>query len=356
MNFKLKILDIYIGKNIIINVFMVLMVLMSLIFIFTLIGEVSSINESYTIEEAFIYVFNKIPKQTYDFFPMAVLVGSLIGLGSLASRSELVVMRAGGFSVKQIIAASMYTGVILMVGVMLLGEFVVPVTEKKALEMKRGDLSKKFTSGLKGGIWVKNAQDIVHVQKVWPDKSLQDITIYTEKDNKLLSQKWIKRAEFKDDYWHLFDVKKTDYTSFPLKQTTLKTETVKTLLDLNLFKVLIVPPEILPINELSLYVDYLIKNNLDSGSYAVAFWQKVLSPFSVLIMLVLTIPFVFSSQRHGGAGSRILVGCVIGIGYLVLIRIVSHLGLVYGVPALISVATPMALSAIIAIYYAKKIH
>lgn len=39
-----------------------------------------------------------IPKDVETFFPMAALLGALIALGNLASRSELVVMQSAGFS------------------------------------------------------------------------------------------------------------------------------------------------------------------------------------------------------------------------------------------------------------------
>ena len=39
-----------------------------------------------------------IPKDIQIFFPMAALLGALMGLGALATRSELVVMQASGYS------------------------------------------------------------------------------------------------------------------------------------------------------------------------------------------------------------------------------------------------------------------
>jgi len=350
-----KILDVYIGKTIIASSLMVLMILISLIYVFTLVEELPKIDDAYPLETALFFVLNKVPKQIYDFFPMAVLVGSLLGLGTLANLSELIVMRAAGYSVKNIITASMFSGVLMMFVVSMIGEFVVPITEKVALEIKKGDLTKDFTKGIKGGLWIKNDNDIIHIGKVLPDKKLKNIVVYTEVNNQLTQQKLIEEAVYEDKKWHLKGIKTINYQTLPFVNTYTKQDTISELINLKFFDVLIVPPEILPINDLLTYVNYLQKNKLDSGSYEMAFWQKILSPFSVLIMLILSIPFVFGSQRNHGAGHRILIGSIVGMGYLMLVGIAGHMGFVYGVPAFISVISPMLLSAYLAIHFARKV-
>ena len=52
------------------------------------------------------YVFLTIPGKAYLLFAPAVLLGSLLGLGALASNSELTVMRAAGVSGGRIIRGS----------------------------------------------------------------------------------------------------------------------------------------------------------------------------------------------------------------------------------------------------------
>lgn len=41
-----------------------------------------------------MYTLLSVPKDVQIFFPMAALLGALLGLGMLAQRSELVVMQA----------------------------------------------------------------------------------------------------------------------------------------------------------------------------------------------------------------------------------------------------------------------
>ncbi len=351
----MKVLDRYIGKNIISNVLIVLLVLVVLIYIFTLVEELSKLNQHYPLQSALLYVLYKVPKQAYDFFPMAVLVGSLLGLGSMASQSELIVMRASGMSVKRLVFSTLYTGAFLMLLVALLGEFIVPGSEKQALMLKKGDLSKQFTQAKKGGLWIKNAQNIIHINKIMPDKRLQGITLYQHQGNRLLSKKKIRQAQFQQQQWLLKDIETISLEQQPYKKTLQKQEQWKKLINPDLFQVLVVPPETLPIRELFVYIRYLQKNDLDSGQYSMSFWQKLLSPFSVLVMLMLTIPFVLGSQRDNTAGKRILLGSIVGLAYLMLVNIFSHLGFVYGIPAFISVSLPMLLSLGAAFWYIQRI-
>ena len=60
------------------------------------------------------YIFLTLPSKAYLLFAPAVLLGSLLGLGAMASNSELTVMRAAGISNGRIIRAVLMTGVALM--------------------------------------------------------------------------------------------------------------------------------------------------------------------------------------------------------------------------------------------------
>ncbi|WP_459782861.1 LptF/LptG family permease, partial [Photobacterium sp. R1] len=68
--------------------------------------------------------------------PMAVLLGALIGLGTLASSSELVVMQAAGFSKLDIGLSVLKTAVPLMLLVMVLGQWGAPEAQKAARELR----------------------------------------------------------------------------------------------------------------------------------------------------------------------------------------------------------------------------
>ena len=96
-------------------------------------------------------------------------------------------------------------------------------------------------------------------------------------------------------------------------------------------------------------VKYLRDNQLDSKRTELSFWQKIMSPLSTLVMLMLSLPFVFGSQRSGGAGQRIFVGILLGIVYVLVNKLLTQLALNAGFTPLVSAVLPLSIFLIIAI-------
>ena len=75
-------------------------------------GEVG--RGSYGMLEAFFYVGLVLPRFAYEIFPIATLLGSLVGLGAMANHAELIAMRAAGVSLSRIVWSVMQAGLLLM--------------------------------------------------------------------------------------------------------------------------------------------------------------------------------------------------------------------------------------------------
>jgi len=121
------IVDRYIGRSILLTSLLVLLTLVALASVFAFISELDDVGKgSYSVLHAAQYVFLTIPGKAYLLFAPAVLLGSLLGLGALATNSELTVMRAAGISNARIIQAVTVTGVALMLLIALVGETIMP--------------------------------------------------------------------------------------------------------------------------------------------------------------------------------------------------------------------------------------
>ena len=94
-----KILDLYIGRTILTTVLMTVTVLMILSGMFRFIDQLRLVGRGdYDMLSAGLFTLFSVPGDLILFFPMAALIGGLVGLGMLASNSELVVMQAAGLS------------------------------------------------------------------------------------------------------------------------------------------------------------------------------------------------------------------------------------------------------------------
>ena len=125
-------LDRYIGQSVLMAILAVLGIILGLASLFAFIDEMSDLSDTYTVMEAGNFVLLTAPRRLYEMLPMAALIGCLIGLGSLASSSELTIMRAAGVSIGRIVWAVMKPMLVLMLVGVLIGEYVAPVTENKA--------------------------------------------------------------------------------------------------------------------------------------------------------------------------------------------------------------------------------
>ena len=138
----LKILDIYIGRSILTTSALSLTVLLALSGMFRFIDQLRVVGRGdYTMLAAGMFSLFSIPGDIVMFFPMAALIGAFIGLGMLASNSELVVMQAAGLSRLNIMFSVMKSALLLMLLVMAVGEWLAPVSEKFARELKTKAIS-----------------------------------------------------------------------------------------------------------------------------------------------------------------------------------------------------------------------
>lgn len=119
-------LDRYIGSSVFMAILAVLGIILGLASLFAFIDEMGAVNETYTVVDVMSYVALTAPRRVYEMLPMAGLIGCLIGLGSLASNSELTIMRAAGVSVGRIVWAVMKPMLVLMLVGVLVGEYVAP--------------------------------------------------------------------------------------------------------------------------------------------------------------------------------------------------------------------------------------
>ncbi len=369
------ILDRYIGRSILLTSLLVLMTLVALASIFAFISELDDVGKgSYTVTDAAQYVFLTIPGKAYMLFAPAVLLGSLLGLGALASNSELTVMRAAGVSGGQIIRAVVITGVGLMLLIAVLGETVMPRAEQIAEELRLTSLEKRLSVKGSRGLWLKSSDQYVNVGTVMPDFTLLDVSVHRFEGNALRMSMSAARAQLQDDDWLLEDVKLTlvsplDVASESIKSITWKefvrrkagtsTDNVKNsdvpdLVSADILKSISVSPESLSASNLHDQVQYLKANQLDSRRIELAFWVKIASPLSTLVMLMLSLPFVFASQRAGGAGQKIFIGIMLGIVYVLLNKLLTQLALANGLSPLLSALLPLFIFLAIALVGIKR--
>jgi len=351
-----RILDRYIAKTVIGGSLMVLLVLGSLMAFIDFVSELDSIGKaSYDLLDAITYVLLRLPRRLYELFPTAVLIGSLLSLGTLAGNSELTVMRASGISVMRIVYSVLKAGFILLLIVALIGELVVPNSERQSQILKAKDL-KQNISLLKGGFWARDGQKFLYVSHVFPGLNLGQVKVYEfDNNNQLQRITLAESAKYRGDVWQLAKVRQTEFKKGELLSMEKPSVVWQQLLNPDLFNVVSEQPANMSAFDLYRYKNYLQSNQLDSSNYELAFWIKIFTPLSSMVMLLIALPFVFGSQRSTGTGNRVLVGLLLGIGFYLLNRTINHLGQVYHFYPFFSASVPVLVVAAFSLYSLRRV-
>lgn len=117
----------YIARTTVLATLLVTLIISAVLFLILLLGELKDIGEGdYTIVQALFYVFLRLPNELYQFSPMLILLGGIIGLSILSSTRELSIMRASGFAVRRIIMSVLGSAFLLIMAMGLMGELLAP--------------------------------------------------------------------------------------------------------------------------------------------------------------------------------------------------------------------------------------
>jgi lipopolysaccharide export system permease protein len=340
-----KILDRYLWKATLQGLLIAWVALVTLDLFFSFINEAGKTNALYTTSQAMIYLVYTIPGRFYEHFPNAILIGTLLGLGNLAANSEFIAMRAAGISIKQIIFSVIKLGLLLIVGIFILGEFVVPAADLQARNFKAHLKNKNITLTGGAGLWIKEKNKILHIGNVLSNQQLSDISIYTFNQDRsgLESLKTVSSAKLKDNGWQLNTINNAQFEPTQVNKQQQKEQIETDFIDPQVLDIATIEPEQLSTQELDKIIKHQQSNNIKSDKYELVYWKRFSVPLSALVMLIIAMPFLFGSNRGGGAGSRVFYGIVLGIIFYLVNRAVNELGSVLGISPLLSAFVPSLL-------------
>ena len=347
----MKIFNRYFWQETSISILMIMLGLLAMFSFFDLIQELDSLGRgNYDISKMLVFVLLSIPGHIYDVVPVAVLVGMMYSLGTLARNSELVVMRVSGLSILNIGYILIKVGLLFTVVTFLVGELITPFSEKMAQRMRIKATDSVIAQDFRSGLWVKDGKSFVNVETVLPDSSLLNVHIYEFDENfKLRGISIAKKADYANESWSLSEVTQTKYNTFKaIEKNNIQTQFFNTAnwkssIRPELLNVLLVAPEKMSAWNLYSFINHLATNKQKTTRYDVALWSKLIYPLACMVMVILALPFGFLQQRSGGTSAKIFIGVMLGVVYQIMNRVFTHLGVLNDWPPLMSAIAPTIL-------------
>ncbi|MCP4695964.1 MAG: LPS export ABC transporter permease LptG [Gammaproteobacteria bacterium] len=350
-------LDRYIAKSVSANILLVLFVLVGLFGFFSFVEELDEIGAArYGLVQAIQYVILQTPRHIYELFPMAALMGSLLGLGVLANSSELTVMRASGVSIGRIVWSVMKIGFVFMLFVALIGEKLAPASEQHAKNLVSMAKSKQIALQTKHGFWARDGRSFINIRRILPEGRLGDVSLYEfDELQHLIAASHAHTARYQEGQWILEGIEQTRLQDERISTRKLKQEKWDSVLSPVLINILILRPSRLSAEELYKYIRYLKENGQRSAKYELAFWLKVVYPLLIAVMIFLSVPFVFGTMRSVSTGQRVLIGTLLGIGFYIINETIGQVGLLYNISPLLCAVLPSAIFLALAVFLARRV-
>ncbi|WP_392565118.1 LPS export ABC transporter permease LptG [Utexia brackfieldae] len=349
------ILDRYIGKTILKTIGLTLFMLVGLSGIIRFIDQLRKVSEDYDALSAAYYCLLTVPKDLEVFFPIAALLGALIGLGTLAAKSELVVMETAGFSRISIAKAVMKTAIPLVLLTMIVGEWVAPVSEQIATNMRSEKIYGRSLIATQNSIWAKDGDDFIHIGRVNNDDTISDIDIYALNDGRLVRLTHAAYGKYQDHEWLLTQVDESDLSNpDKISGTSLLTMNWKTNITPDKLGIVALDPGSLSASGLYKYINYLKTSGRDSANYQLIFWKKIFKPFSVAVMMLMALSFIFGPLRSVPMGIRVLTGITFGFLFYISDMLFSQISIVAGFKPFIGALLTSVLFLLISLYLLNK--
>jgi len=358
----IKTVDRYVGKTAILGILLVWVSMTALMMMFSLLSELRGTTANYVASDVFWFVFQTSPRLAYQIFPVSALMGSLLGIGSLASANELVAFRTAGVSRLRLAIAGMAGALLLTIPVMIVGEWVAPDAEQQARAYRLSQQVGQAIIGGPSGMWMRDGNDIVNIRRplLMADRGGQSISFQELEIHHFDGFSGLKKitransAFFDGEQWTLEGVSVIEIGPSAVVPTKYEQVPWVSGVKPELLESAVTRPPYLAVRALWEQMRYLQSNGQSDAIYRSAFWEKILYPFAIIALVLAGMPFVFGSSRQHNLGFRMFIGMTVGGLFMLVNGAAQNLAQAYSLPVALSTALPSLILMVVAVTVLRR--
>jgi len=353
----MKIRERYITKTLLSFTLVVLVIWLGVYSFFNFLSEMSSIGQvNYTSIEAFRYIALQIPEVAYKHASPVILLGCVLGMGHLATTSQLLVLRVSGMSIFKLTMFTIKTALIFIIVVIAIGEIFAPIASEEAERGRSKALDIAIASQSQEGFWIRDGENFINVQTNIDGETFKDVTIIevnSSNKNKISTVMTSEVATFDGkslemDKAEIFSIDgSNEIDNISLKERNSYNKIVS--FDKDLIDSLKKDPEDLTIWSIYNQIRFLSNNKLRSEIFEVELWKRVIKPITLIAMILLAMLFIFGSTRDVTLGRKIFFGIALGLSFELLSRIAGAMALSFDFNPVVSAVLPTIAVMMIAI-------
>jgi lipopolysaccharide export system permease protein len=321
----------------------VLAILLAVFSLFVFVEEVDEVGSGrYTFWAAGEFVLLTLPERFVVLSPFIALLGSIMALGGLANGRELLAMQASGISHYQIAWVVMQVGIVFVVMVACLEEYVTPTLDQYAHVSRSIALSNSQVYQGKQGLWFREGNRYIRIKTLKYGEIPQNIDIFEfNRKGEMSAYLYVEEADVQNPQkWILKNIRKKVIDGPRVSEEVLPRIEWASPFNREEMRLLTLPAASLAPSDLFRYIKILQRKNQNVLRYELAFWDKIFMPLKTGLMILLALPFAFGPLRSASAGKRIMIGGLVGIGYYLTTEILEHLGILLGASAFLTTSIP----------------
>lgn len=333
------------------SVAFVLLAFIALFFFIDFVEQISgSAGRRIAAGQALLLAALEVPARTYELVPIALLIGTIFALSRMAQASEFTILRTAGLAPQRALALLLLPGAIAGLLSFALGETLVPAAERQAVEVWARATGRPTVGS--SGAWLKDASatsergrsSAVHIAAAIDQSQLMGVTVYEfDADNRLVRRVRAAQATVQSDgLWLMRDVELNDWPSGPgaapdpeadkdsppqVMQTRLDSLRWRASLTPSVVAAAVLPLQTMSTLELWRYSRHLQSQEQAASRYQVQFLKRVLYPLACVVMVSLALPFAYLHGRSGGVSLKVFIGILLGISFVLVNNLFTHVGL-----------------------------
>jgi lipopolysaccharide export system permease protein len=341
-------LEVYVAACVLRAVLLSAAALVALFSLLEFVDQLGAVGQGrYNLGDALVYALLTLPARVLQVAPVAMLLGTLLGLGLLSRQSELIIMQSLGLSAARIVGTVVKLAIPMVILLFLAAEYVVPPAQALADSRRAAEISAGAPALNVAGFWAQKDRSFLSVQSIRGDHP-QNINIYSfAPDGSLTRSLHAITAEVEPGgTWRLGNVTEETVTDSQFSVRHFAQMDWPGFVQPTEIRLLMLPPDALPPLALFNYIGVLDQRHQHAIRYRQELWATLSIPVSMLAMIMMATAFVFSAARARSAGQQIIIGGILGIGFLFLQQITAYLVLLLDLePAPATLALPLLLSA-----------
>ena len=356
----MKKIDWYIIKKFLSTFFFTISLILLIVIIFDVSEKIDDFlrNDVAIKEIIFKYYLNFIPYFTNLFSPLFIFISVIYFTSKMANNSEIIAILNSGMSFSRLLRPFIISAVILSIMSFVLGNFIIPHTNKGKIDFENKYIRKKQQKRVKNIHMQIKKDQYIYLESYNKSKDIgYKFTLENFKDNTLkskLSANYIQfdtinnKWKIKDYFIRIYNDKNEDIIKGKQMDTLLNLKPTDFSSNTSLV-------ETMGMKELNQFIKKEeIKGTAQITFHKIEKHKRIANPFSSIILTIIAVA-IGSRKIRGGSGIPLSIGVIISFSYILFMQVSTTFATNGNLLPAIAVWIPNIIFSLIAIIFIKLV-